>query len=46
METFPMIEDGDILWMDTFGTGVCTSHTLTRRNDKYGLIHVGNLLEP
>jgi hypothetical protein len=46
MDTFPMIEDGDILWTDTYGTGVCSRYALTRRNGKYGLVHVGNLIDP
>ena len=43
--TLSSVEIGDIFWTDTFGTGQCSKHAFNRRNDKYRLVHIGNLLD-
>jgi hypothetical protein len=45
IETLSSVAIGDIFWTDTYGTGLCSKHTFDRRNDKYGLVRIGNLLD-
>jgi hypothetical protein len=43
--TLSSVADGALFWTDTFGTGLCSRLAFDRRNHKYSLVHIGNLLD-
>lgn len=43
--TLSSVTAGGIFWTDRFGTGLCSKHEFDRRNDKYSLVRIGNLLD-
>ena len=37
------VAKGDVLWLDIYGTGLCSTRHFRRRNEKYDLVLIGNL---